>query len=49
MPVLSGRINFDQFLKTRKFFASKIPMKYSKKGEKFTMSEKTANELFETC
>jgi len=28
---------------------SKIPMKYSKNGQKYTMSKNTSNMLFETC
>ena len=48
MPVLSDRINFDSFLKTLKIYAPKIPMKYSKKGQNFAMSNITINVLFET-
>ena len=49
MPVLSGRINFDPFLKTWKFFAPKFPMKYSKNGQNFTTPKNTKNGIFETC
>ena len=41
MPVLSGRINFDPFLKTWKFFSPKFPMKYSKNGQNFTTPKNT--------
>ena len=49
MPVLSDKINFDSFLTTLKIYAPKIPMKYSKKGQNFAMSNITINVLFETC
>ena len=45
MPVLPDRINFDSFLKN---YAPKIPMKYSKKGQNFAMSNITIDVLFET-
>ena len=48
MPVPSDRINFDSFLKTLKIYAPKIPMKYSKKGQNFAMSNITIDVLFET-
>ena len=48
MPVLTDRINLDSFLKTLKIFAPKIPMKYSKKGQNFAMSNITIDVLFET-
>ena len=37
MPVLSGKTNFDPFLKTSKIFALKSTMKYSKSGYNSTM------------
>ena len=49
MPVLSGRTNFDPFLKTWKFFTPKFPMKYSKNGQNFTTPKNTWNVIFETC
>ena len=49
MPVLSGGMNFVPFEITLKNFFSKIPMKYSKNGQKFAMSKNTSNMLFETC
>ena len=49
MPVLSDRINFDSFLRNLKFYAPKIPMKYSKKGQNFAMSNIIIDVLFETC
>ena len=48
MPFLSGRINFVPFLKTSKNFFPKIPMKYSKNGQKFAMSKNISNMLFRT-
>ena len=48
MPVLSDRINFDSFLETLKIYAPKIPMKDSKKGQNFAMSNITIDVLFET-
>ena len=45
MPVLSSVINFVPFWITSKNHFSIIPMKYSKNGQKFAMS----NMLFETC
>ena len=48
MPVLSDGINFNSFLKTLKIYAPKIPMKFSKKGQNFTMSNITVDVLFET-
>ena len=48
MPVLSDRINFDSFLTTWKIYAPKIPMKYSKKGQNFAMSNITVDMLFDT-
>ena len=48
MPVLSDTIKFDSFLKTLKIYAPKIPMKYSKKGQNFAMSNITIDMLFET-
>ena len=48
MPVLADKINFDSFLKTLKIYAPKIPMKYSKKGQNFAMSNITIDVLFET-
>ena len=41
MLVLSGRTNFDPFLKTWKFFTPKFPMKYSKNGQNFTALKNT--------
>ena len=49
IPVLSDRINLDSFLKTLKIYAPKIPMKYSKKGQNFAMSNITIDVFFETC
>ena len=49
MPVLSGRTNFNPFLKTWKFFTPKFPMKYSKNGQNFTTPKNTWNVIFETC
>ena len=49
MPVLSGRINFVSFSTTWIFCFPKIPMKYSKNGQKFAMSKNTSNMLFKTC
>ena len=49
MPVLSGSINFVPFSTTSKKIFPKIPMKYSKNGQKFAMSENTSNVLFGTC
>ena len=49
VPILSGRINFVPFLTTWKNCFPKIPMKYSKNGQKFAMSKNTSNMLFETC
>ena len=49
MPVLSGRTNFDPFLKTWKFFTPKFPMKYSKNGQNFSTLENAWNVIFETC
>ena len=49
MPVLSGRTNFDPFLKTWKFFTLKFPMKYSKNGQNFTTFKNILNFIFETC
>ena len=49
MPNLSGRINFVPFSTTSKKFFPKIPMKYSKNGQKFAMSKNASNMLFETC
>ena len=49
MPVLSGRINFVPISKTLNFCFSKIPMKYSKNGQKFAMSKITSNTSFNTC
>ena len=49
MPVLSGRTNFDPFLKTWKFFTPKFPMKYSKNGQNFTTLKNAWNVIFETC
>ena len=49
MPVLSGRINFVPFLTTWNFCFPKIPMKFSKKGQKFAMSKDTSIKLFKTC
>ena len=49
MPVLSGRINFDPFLKTLNFFTPKFPMKYSKNGQNLSTPENTLNVIFETC
>ena len=49
MPVLSGRTNFDPFLKTWKIFTPKFPMKYSKNGQNFTTLKNTWNVIFETC
>ena len=43
MPVLSGRVNFVPFLTTSKKNFPKIPMNYSKNGQKFAMSENTSN------
>ena len=48
MPVLSDKINFDSFLKTLEIYAPKIPMKYSKKGQNFAMSNITIDVLFES-
>ena len=48
MPVLSHRINFDSFLETLKIYATKIPMKDSKNGQNFAMSNITIDVLFET-
>ena len=48
MPVLSDRIIFDSFLKIFRIHAPKIPMKYSKKGQNFAMSNITIDVLFET-
>ena len=48
MPVLSDRINFYSLLTTLKIYAPKIPMKYSKKGQNFAMSNITVDVLFET-
>ena len=47
--VLSGRINFVSFSTTWIFCFPKIPMKYSKNGQKFAMSKNTSNMLFEPC
>ena len=41
MLVLSGKTNFDPFLKTWKFFTPKFPMKYSKNGQNFTTPRNT--------
>ena len=49
MPVLSDKINFDSFLETLKIYASKIPMKCSKKSQNFAMLKITIDVLFETC
>ena len=49
MPNLSGRINFIPHLTTSKKIFSRIPMKYSKNGQKFAMSKNASNMLFETC
>ena len=49
MSVLSGKTNFDPFLKTWNFFTSKFPMKYSKNGQNFTTPENTWNVIFGTC
>ena len=47
MPVLSDKINFDSYLKTLKVYAPKIPIKYSKNGQNFAMSNITIDVLFE--
>ena len=49
MSVLSGRIKFVSFSTTWIFCYPKIPMKYSKNGQKFAMSKNTSNMLFRTC
>ena len=49
MPNLSGRINYDPFLKAWNFFTAKIPMKYSKNGQNFSMSKNISNVLIATC
>ena len=49
MPVLSGRTNFDPFLKTWKFFIPKFPIKYSKNGQNFITPKNTKNVTFKTC
>ena len=49
MPILSGRINFVPFSTTSNFCFPKIPMKYSKNGQKFAMSKNPSNMLFNTC
>ena len=49
MPVLSGRINSIPFSTTSNFCFPKIPMKYSKNGQKIAMSKNTPNMFFETC
>ena len=49
MPVLSSWINFVPISTTSNFCFSKIPMKYSKNGEKFAMSKNASNMLFKTC
>ena len=48
MLVLPGRINFDPFSKTWKFFSPKIPMKYSKNGQNFVTPKNTLNVLIVT-
>ena len=48
MPVLSDKMNFDSFLETLNIYAPKIPMKDSKKGQNFAMSNITTDMLFET-
>ena len=48
MPVLSDRINSYSFLTTLKIYAPKIPMKYSKKGQNFAISNIAIDVLFET-
>ena len=49
MPVLSGRINSVSFSTTWIFCFPKIPIKYSKKCQKFAMSKNISNMLFKTC
>ena len=49
MPVLSGWINFVPISTTSNFCFSKIPMKYSKNGQKFSMSKNASIMLFKTC
>ena len=49
MPILSGRIDFVPFSTTSNFCFQKIPMKYSKNGQKFAMSKNPSNMLFNTC
>ena len=45
MPVLSGKTDFDLFLKTSKIFTPKFPMKYCNNGQNFTKHNYTQNVI----
>ena len=49
MPILSGRINFVPFSTTWNFGFPKIPMKYSRNGQKYAMSKNASIMLLKTC